>query len=879
MNAMPRALRARRGTTHFALLLALLFLVTSRPTRLGAAGPDYFQYQVPFPGPVANGIIAIDGFDDRAVPALTAVACRSEFDYLKWAREKKSDEDMTDLVIGKMDWFGGHHNAQGVAQIHDTTCRGSRTLFRPPEIDSVQWAALRGNDVAPINALFVAQFGVRCGASFDRNGSPIKGVIDSAQALDPNSGGAVTVNFTVTRSCMWDQINAAVSQMSVVGQMGTDGLRCMQVGSKRHGDWDMSLRNLTRIIYLDLRYHHDILRSDVRDHVRHNLLTADGPPADETYSLLGCGNTEESTGSAHDRADERNWVEDLFDDLGEFFSSLLEHPADHPRHRLDHRGDFLPAGRLSRGARRRCGGWRHRQPRRSSVTVNIPETENHLFMINSSKYLNNQLIIDDLKTAGDDDDAQMYEDDQDDLEEWFLERLQDALSEEFIEYNSRPYARLTIGALYNLVDFARDDDLKLSAQMALDFTLTKSFVGSHDSRRFVPFRRKRVAVRTTMIDPVDATKPTGLFDQVELADALISFTLLYAGQTQQLPSGGTGINNVSFGAARTMLPAITSFYRPEKFLVDLAINKQNLYQRFSYDSAEIYSSGPGFLISAGGITSGLAYSGSGIEAVDLMVRSDGEDDYGTAVPTTIFLSGANGRTTLDSQIRIEGLQQDSGDGGKLRTFDHNLCVWNGFACGLNIVIPPALDAPSCAKAAPPPAQTEWRFIDTADCSVFTGGPRRFVVIYRQACRGTGTGCRTYFGFVDVVEAGNETLAAFIARTIASNPPGFITSIAVGGGGSTGLPMSGLYHSSRNQDISFSADAHQDDSDEWGIRSVNGIATADLDDWDFAEGDSLSGAAAVFSADGDGRVVMVNPATKQTLEIDLSDTDDPKRKVS
>jgi hypothetical protein len=33
----------------------------------------------------------------------------------------------------------------------------------------------------------------------------------------------------------------------------------------RRLDWDMSLRNLTRIIYLDARYHQDILRTDVRD--------------------------------------------------------------------------------------------------------------------------------------------------------------------------------------------------------------------------------------------------------------------------------------------------------------------------------------------------------------------------------------------------------------------------------------------------------------------------------------------------------------------------------------------------------------------------------------------------------------------------------------
>lgn len=852
--------------------LAVIMIVTlfsTFPAR--AAGPDYFQYQVAFPAPPADGVEALNTLDDRAIRALTSVACGSEFDFLSKARAKQSDEDITNFVIGKMDWFGGHHDQQGSPSIRAAVCRAKATLSKPADITTIEWDALRGGDVAPSNAAFVAQFGLRCGPSFDSDGTTIKGVVDSSQATDANPAGPITVNFTVSKSCMWDQINAALFQMAVVGQMGTDGLRCMTFFKKKKGDWDMSLRNLTRIIYLDKRYHHDILRTDVRNHIRNSLLTADGASADETYSLLSCGNTEESTGTAEDRADERSWVDDLLDSLGEFLSSLLTILLIILAVILIIVGIFFPPAWAGAAAVIIALGVAAAVVAFIS-TINIPETENHLLMINSSKYLNNQLIIKDLRDKGSNDDADAYQDDQDDLKEWFLEKIQKVLNEEFIEYNSRPYSRLTIGVLYNFVDFADDDEVRVAAQMALDFTLTKYFVGSHESRRFVPFRRQREAVRVSIIDPVDPNKPTGLFDQVEKADHLMSLGLFYSGQTQQLPPAlAAGERNITFGAARNMLPSITSFYRPEAFLLDLAINKQHIYQRFKYDSAEVYSSGPGFLISAGGVTSGLAYTGSGIEAIDLF-RDDAEDDLGTALPTIIFLSGAPDHTTLDSLIRIQGKQDD--DGKKFRTWDHNVCVWGGFACGLNLVVPGDTAVPpdrfqACVQAAPVPAQSEWGFIDTGACPVFSGGPRQFVVIYREACRSTGSGCGKNFGFVEVVEAGSEPLPAFIARIVAANPKGFIVPFAAGGGS---LPMSGVYHSARGEDIHFSADAHQNDSDKWGIISVNGAKTTDFDNWDFARGD-------VFTAKGDGIVRITNPATGQKLELDMSDANNPKRKVN
>src|SRR5207248_9849212 len=97
---------------------------------------------------------------------------------------------------------------------------------------------------------------------------------------------------------------------------------------------------------------------------------------------------------------------------------------------------------------------------------------------------------------------------------WLLKRMKRIANEDFIEYNAKPYGRLSHFAMLNLIDFACDIkwDYNLSAQMrgadavcddkdqaivtsaaaVLDLSAAKAAVGSIDGRRLIPYRRLAV---------------------------------------------------------------------------------------------------------------------------------------------------------------------------------------------------------------------------------------------------------------------------------------------------------------------------------------------------------------------------------------------------
>ena len=94
-----------------------------------------------------------------------------------------------------------------------------------------------------------------------------------------------------------------------------------------------------------------------------------------------------------------------------------------------------------------------------AVTLgDFPESENHRLMIESSRYLNNQIILAEIGPG--DDNKKYIASDQAQVREWILTRLQRIVEEDFIEYNARPYQRYSLSAVRNLADFARDDQVK-----------------------------------------------------------------------------------------------------------------------------------------------------------------------------------------------------------------------------------------------------------------------------------------------------------------------------------------------------------------------------------------------------------------------------------
>src|SRR5262249_40265161 len=87
-------------------------------------------------------------------------------------------------------------------------------------------------------------------------------------------------------------------------------------------------------------------------------------------------------------------------------------------------------------------------------TGGIEETEDHLFMQNSSKYIKNKLMLAELRQSGDHKGFDKVADENEDVREWLLKRMHRVVKGDFVEYNARPYSRLSHQAILNLLDFA-----------------------------------------------------------------------------------------------------------------------------------------------------------------------------------------------------------------------------------------------------------------------------------------------------------------------------------------------------------------------------------------------------------------------------------------
>lgn len=242
------------------------------------------------------------------------------------------------------------------------------------------------------------------------------------------------------------------------------------------------------------------------------------------------------------------------------------------------------------------------------------------------------------------------------------------------------------------------------------------------------------------------------------------------------------------------------------------------------------------------------------------------------------------RTTLGELIRIDGVRPTKPD--PYPSYDQNLCVWDGFACGLNLVIPGGQtndssagfspnaqllgqDGP-CVSGGPPGSPAEWAFIDSHRCRAYYQAPRFFIAIYRQACPGSVAECKDNVGFFEVRDADRcESFDAFKAKVTGANPPGFLQTTS---------PLKGTYHSIRGQTIEFQAAAGS--GRNAGLTAVNGSAQSDVDGWSFAEGSGalLPGTKTPMTSSGDGLVRVWNPRLGKTLELDFRDKDHPDRRV-
>jgi hypothetical protein len=523
------------------------------------------------------------------------------------------------------------------------------------------------------------------------------------------------------------------------------------------------------------------------------------------------------------------------------------------------------------------------------------ETENHLFMQNSSKYLKNKMLIEDSAAIGDTDAVEKYEDYNKKIHEWFMERLQRVARDDFAEFNAKPYGHFSFTALLNMHDFTcqagvplcTTDDAHLVTGVAAvgDLTSAKMALGSNQGRRLVPFRRLSHTNTDYTIGKLKDGKREGVERLMELfaaADHQIAAMQLWTGQTFHGPDA-----HASQSSLGSMIWEATSSYQPHRIVLDLAVNKKVSWeQTYHHAGWERYSSGPAWLITAGGTESGYAQgfrTPLGTIYPETWIK---QGDRGAGVPTTLMVSagrvlpkcepscalpparvGEPHRQDLWSDfIRFEGKLQDwkDDDEDEPISFNDNFCVTGSFACGINMKLPLFLKDAGCLVAYTGSSVPGRRFsiIDSSTCTHWDDGDATndiFVVVYQQPCTAGDCGAGATWGFIEVVTREQApTLTDLQNQILTGNTANFDAMSGKSGDGTY------TYASLTNGVIKFNPHG------SW-VTEVAGVAQphGSKPDWPRAEGD-------VVNRTGDAKYTIARPGTPEKMEIDFSNQKDPKR---
>ena len=416
------------------------------------------------------------------------------------------------------------------------------------------------------------------------------------------------------------------------------------------------------------------------------------------------------------------------------------------------------------------------------------------------------------------------------LDRIVLGMLQDLLKNDFIEYNSRPYQYFSWAAIQNLYDYADDTreggrKVKLAARMVLDYLSAKVAVSSADARRNPPYRRRRSHYHSDLFHPQ--------------SDPLKDRFLIYTAPTLVMGEVAPP-NSIRFGASSSMVLAAATTYQPPNLVLDLMVNPahRSFFQRFRHAGAEVYSAEPDFLISAGGIPTGHPYA-NGVEVVFV-----GDDDYGSAVPTTLMPTGQF--TTVERMIKVfdPSLVDNVG-----------LCVAPGFACGF--------------FPAPPPWYTS---ADRVGCWVHSGDFPAWTYIDRLS-PGCANPSHPEFGFYVAIYRGDDEFGFFEAVPKAKL---------------AGVPFQEFINIHTNRNATRRYDHHSDNvytawagnEIRFDVRRPNPIVStgipaidtrnSELNDWPLAQGD-------ILNSDGhSGKITIANPFTNEQLTLDFRDLDHPSR---
>lgn len=210
----------------------------------------------------------------------------------------------------------------------------------------------------------------------------------------------------------------------------------------------------------------------------------------------------------------------------------------------------------------------------------VRDTENHLLMTEGARYLKNRWLV----LHGNNDPR--YDNDANGMECWMLALLGELRTAGLYEFNSIPYMGYTLTALMNLEAFG-SEEVRAVAREILDRETWSYALGSMTFRRYAPFRRQ---IEKAGLTSLEADYQTSL---------VRTWMSLYP-EDVQVPSATGGLHHALWGALLPYRPSDEAarwiLAKPERYLVRIGHGFRA--------SPEIYSGGPGYLLSAGGVHRG-----------------------------------------------------------------------------------------------------------------------------------------------------------------------------------------------------------------------------------------------------------------------------------
>lgn len=327
----------------------------------------------------------------------------------------------------------------------------------------------------------------------------------------------------------------------------------------------------------------------------------------------------------------------------------------------------------------------------------IPETENHVLMIGTTRYLTNQLLYQRNQNPS-------YDNRRNGCKDQILGRLRNFLRDDFAEYNAKNYQEETRHALLNLCSFAYDEEVRLGARMVLDYVSAHIATSSSDLRRLVPFRRRNEGINVNQLAGHPGVMDVSLLD-AHGSDPMQAHFALHAGNTRAYRFANNRVWPGEKYPARPWDWAITanfdadlviealSTHRLAPSIHDLFVNDlhRRFYQRLhrwtleepggqrNCDNMELYSGSPSYLISAGGRPAQWVIPGK-------VVFGFQDQNLGVALPISFLPTGRSAGTDVDTNDSTNVIQisQFSAQTGATENYG----VGPDFACGVGIYLPP-----------------------------------------------------------------------------------------------------------------------------------------------------------------------------------------------